>query len=336
MLHKLAVVLLLVGLALSASAVTDPAQGKPTEEITAMQLEQRLVTIQGKPDADAALMLSRLELTERLSTARLARFNAALPGDKSRQALMLVADSAAFLDLPEADVPPDPVPTVFYQPLHYVGRGSVQITYRDHREVQNDGVWKPVSEQSPMRGLVTAGEFGPFLSTVVADAIHGKITWSHWEQSTGLKQAVFHYVVAKQSSHYSVQFTSDLIPGSNAGEPSESQVIGERAAYHGEISFNPASGAILRITIVADMQPPDVITRSDMMVEYGPVEIGDRSYICPLKSVSVLQNHRPRSASQLNPNGSLKTYLNDVTFAHYRRFGSEVNILGEGGKTAAP
>jgi len=187
-----------------------------------------------------------------------------------------------------------------------------------------------------MRGLVTAGEFGPFLSTVVADAIHGKITWSHWEQSTGLKQAVFHYVVAKQSSHYSVQFTSDLIPGSNAGEPSESQVIGERAAYHGEISFNPASGAILRITIVADMQPPDVITRSDMMVEYGPVEIGDRSYICPLKSVSVLQNHRPRSASQLNPNGSLKTYLNDVTFAHYRRFGSEVNILGEGGKTAAP
>jgi len=186
MLHKLAVVLLLVGLALSASAVTDPAQGKPTEEITAMQLEQRLVTIQGKPDADAALMLSRLELTERLSTARLARFNAALPGDKSRQALMLVADSAAFLDLPEADVPPDPVPdsaalrgmmvqvvsyvnttlrqlpnliavretsrfedrpqedvlgstgitTVFYQPLHYVGRGSVQITYRDHREVQ--------------------------------------------------------------------------------------------------------------------------------------------------------------------------------------------------------
>jgi hypothetical protein len=374
---KLTVLLLLAGSALPAGAAYDPAPGKPTEQITATQLEQRLTAAQAKPDAELSQLLSGLELSERLSAPRLARLNAALPGDKSHQALMLLADSAAFLDLPDAEVPTDPVPdaaalrkmmtllvsyvnttvrqlpnlmavrettrfedrpqedvlsptgitTVFYQPLHYVGKGNVQVTYRDHHEVVNEGGWKAVTQEAPMRGLVTAGEFGPFLSTVVADAIHGTITWAHWEQGASQTEAVFHYVVPKEKSHYSVQFSSDMNANSSAGEPPEWQMFHVHAAYHGQIVFNPATGAILRITIEADMEPGEMVTKSAMLVEYGPVEIGEKSYICPLKSVSILQNRRTRSAGQVSPGGSLKTFLNDVTFEHYRRFGSEVHIL---------
>jgi hypothetical protein len=222
--------------------------------------------------------------------------------------------------------------------LHYVGRGSAQVTYRDHREVVNDAGWKAVTQEPPMRGLVTAGEFGPFLSTVVADAIHGKITWGQWELDAGQTEAVFHYVVPKEKSHYSVQFTSDLDPAAIASDPLEWQMFSERAAYHGEIAFDPASGAILRISIQADMAPGAIVSKSAMLVEYAPVEIGEKSYICPVKSVSILQHRRVRSASQVSPEGSLKTFLNDVTFEHYRRFGSEVRILSGDGPppSAAP
>jgi len=106
--RKLTVLLLLAGMALPAFAAKDI----PTTKVTIAQLEQALAAAHGKPDADLAQQLSGMELTERLSAPRLARLNADLSGERARQALVILADSAAFLDLPAveipADTPPDP------------------------------------------------------------------------------------------------------------------------------------------------------------------------------------------------------------------------------------
>ena len=75
------------------------------EPATIAQLEQILAAAHGKPDKDLAKQLGALELTERLSTVRLEKLQASLPGIKSRQALLVLSDNSAFRDLPAAEIP---------------------------------------------------------------------------------------------------------------------------------------------------------------------------------------------------------------------------------------
>lgn len=105
---KLIPVLFLAVLALPSIAVT-PKEAGP-QKITVAQLEQTLSAAQGKPDAELAQQLAALELTERLNSAKLARFQSALPGEKAREALLALADCSAFLDPPAEDIPARPVP----------------------------------------------------------------------------------------------------------------------------------------------------------------------------------------------------------------------------------
>ena len=72
-----------------------------------MQLEQALAEAHGEPGADLAQQLSGVVLTERLNSATLARLSALLSREKARQALMILAHSAAFLNPPAAEIPAD-------------------------------------------------------------------------------------------------------------------------------------------------------------------------------------------------------------------------------------
>ena len=369
---KLTVLLLLAGMTLPVFAVGEAKVVK----VTVAQLEQAMAAAQGKPDAEIAQQIAGLELTERLSAAGFARLNAALPGEKARLSLMILADSAVFLNPPDSEIPdkptPDPAETrrmltqivnyvnttarqlpnliamrnttgfedrpqediqeatdvvsLSYLPLHVVGKSRVSVTYRDRQEVVDE---KAVKRGPKIGGLVTEGEFGPILSRVVADALKGRITWGRWEQGAGGMEAVFHYAVPGDQSHYNVQFC--CVPdGFNSDGSAILRVFNENASYHGNIAFDPANGAILRITMEAEMPTGELVSKAGMMVEYGPVEIGGKSYICPVKSVSILQAHTTQNKgaySMSNYKGPVKTYLNDVVFDQYRRFGSETRIL---------
>jgi hypothetical protein len=68
-----------------------------------------------------------------------------------------------------------------------------------------------------------------------------------------------------------------------------------------------------------------------MMVEYGPVEIGGKRYICPQRSVVVM---RVRTVSTLTVwNQTFDIYapyemlLNDISYRDYHKFGSEARLL---------
>jgi len=370
-------------LALAAVLVL-PANGQLSSRVTVEQLQQRLAASEEARQADAELarQLSGLELSERLSTPKLARLKAGLPGEKSQQALIALADSSVFLDPPAAEVSAGPTPdpaglhrmlasvvnyvnttvrqlpnfiatrdttrfedrplediqgsvgmtTLVYLPLHVVGRSNVLVTYRDGREVVEKAAAKVRGGESQERGLFTEGVFGPILSTVVGDALKGKITWSRWEEGANRRQAVFHYAVPKERSHYSVGFCC-LSSGVSDGEPEPGDwhSFAEVAAYHGEIAFDPESGAILRIVLEAEMPSNEVVSKSGLAVEYGAVEIGGESYICPLRGVSLLMAHTTQSPLGMHRTesykGPAKTFLNDAVFEQYRRFGSETRIL---------
>jgi hypothetical protein len=350
-----------------------------SEKISVDQLQQALAATPSKTDAELAQQLSTFELTERLSTTLLAQFNASAPGEKSRQALLILADKSAFLDPPATMIPADPTPdsaatrqmlvkivnyvnttvrqlpnlmarretTAFedrpqedvleatgtvsysYLPVHFVGKSSLAVTYRDRKEVVDESATKALKHEGKIGGLVTSGEFGPILSMVLADALKGKITWARWEQGSSGRLAVFRYTVPDGKSNYYVKFCCIVNGYSGTGQP-ESQVFDERSSYHGEIAFDPANGSILRMTLQAEMPPKGLVSNAGIAMEYSSVEIGGQSYICPAKSVSVLMAHtavQQGMQSRANYQGAAKTFLNDIAYGQYRRFGSEARIV---------
>ena len=374
--RKLALLLLLAEIALPAMAA---------KRVTVEQLEQVLAATQGKKDAKVAQQLANLELSERLSGARLARWEVKLPGAESRRALVVLADMSAFLEPPAEEIPATAAPDVatqqkimamavdyavktirnlpnfiatrdtihfedtpsiqradasvtLYAPLHAVGRYTSTVVYRDGRELVDSGTTKGKKQGSATPSLATSGVFGPILGTVLVDSGQGRIVWSHWEQGAAGPVAVFSFVVPRNESHYQVEFCCV------AGNYSDG-IFKEFSGYHGEIAVDPATGAILRLTLEADLRPQAPLATSDILVEYGPVEIGGKTYICPVKSISVtrappaaptLQNYR---GSMLDNNGwtgwasegknreRLQTLLNDVVFAQYHVFRTEARML---------
>ena len=179
-------------------------------------------------------------------------------------------------------------------------------------------------------GLTTWGIFGPILGTVLEDAARSKLAWSHWEQGVSGPMAVFSYSVPKEKSHYTVDYC--CVAEQSATSVADLSPFRQIVAYHGEIAVDPASGTILRLMLQAEMKASDPVAKSSIMVEYGPVEIGDRTYFCPVRSVSSTL----AQTLQFNPNFlfpeaaallPLKTKLNDVAFEQYHLFRADARVL---------
>jgi len=83
---KLATCLLMVGISSPMLGAGDATRSNILNQDTVAEVEQVLVSTSGKKDAEIARQLYSRELTERFSTVRLSRWQAQLPGRKSRQA----------------------------------------------------------------------------------------------------------------------------------------------------------------------------------------------------------------------------------------------------------
>ncbi len=365
--RRCALLVLLAAIVLPASAA---------KRVTVDQLDQTVAAFHGKPDAETARHLIDIELTQRPGPATLSRWKSDFTGPETQEALNLIADSAAFLPLPPAEIPPTPAPaheeqrrimglTVGYvsrtvhqlpnfsatrittrfqdqpqgyekggssfvpaQPLARSGSASATVFYRDGGEVVNATLEKG-KKGGPVQGLSTSGEFGPILATTLLDAAHSKLAWGHWEQSSAGPVAVFDYAVPSEKSHYEVSYCC-FVQGVGANV-SDFRPFQQIAGYHGEIAVDPANGTVLRVTAQADLKPTDPLVRADIMVEYGRVELGGSSYICPIKSISISQAqaadaNMAASKVQFSP-GHLQTLLNDAAFVQYHLFHADAHIL---------
>jgi hypothetical protein len=200
-----------------------------------------------------------------------------------------------------------------------VGFSSATVLYREGKEIVDAGAAQGKKPVSQAEGLSTWGVFGPILGTVLVDAAKSTLAWSHWEQAAGGPLAVFRYAVPREKSNYEVRFTIGQY------------VFKELVGYHGEMAIDPASGAILRLALEADMKPDELIGRAAILVEYGPVEIGGKTYICPLKSVSISLAQVVRKAAGFYYSGTFpgtkQTLLNDAVFGPYHLFRAEARVL---------
>jgi len=85
------------------------------QRVTADELEHILATAQNRPDAELAGQLSNTRLTERFSSARLARWRSALSGPRAQHALLAIADRSAFLAPPSSEAPAQAPPDLDQQ-----------------------------------------------------------------------------------------------------------------------------------------------------------------------------------------------------------------------------
>jgi hypothetical protein len=129
-------------------------------------------------------------------------------------------------------------------------------------------------------GLTTRGIFGPLLASVMHDIVESKVGWSRWDQSDTGKVAVLRFAIDKNESTYYVKWCCYMRPG---GGMNEFEAV---PPYHGEISIEPESGRVVRLAVVAALEKDAPITQAGIVVEYGPVEVGGKSYFLPLKAIS--------------------------------------------------
>jgi hypothetical protein len=215
--------------------------------------------------------------------------------------------------------------------LRLAGTFTEPIAYRDGREVF-DEVPSQQNAKAPVQpspsGLTTSGEFGPVLATVITDALTGQMTWSHWEQTSAGVAAVFHFQIPQDASHYAVSFCWVVGPSLSSyrhiNDMADAQLNCYKGApaYHGSISIDPATGTVLRIAIESDLPPKDRLARADLFVQYGSVEIGGRTYTCPVRSVAISLIRFPESTP-----ARTMLCLNEAIFANYHRFGASVRLL---------
>jgi len=362
-------------LLLVLSGIAVPCQA--VKRVSAAQLEQLVTSLDGKPDGDLAYQIGDLELTEQLSAGRMTRLAAALPGEKSRQALTAIGDASSFQAPPTDEIPATAAPDsaaqrrimslvanyvtktipqlpnflatrattrfedtpllqkpggfIPYEPLHQIGTSSATAFYRDGCEFEDAGGTK--IKTTTTQGLTTWGEFGPILGIVLLDAAQSQLAWSHWEQGPAGPQAVFAYEVPREKSHYEVNYC--CVANQSATVVANMLPFRQVVGYRGEMAVDPTSGSVLRISVMAALKPDNPVSRADILVEYGPVEIGGRTDICPLKSVSVTtaqmvqqtERYAQPLAHQMQP---LKTMLNAVKFEQYHMFRADARVLAAG------
>jgi VWFA-related protein len=217
-----------------------------------------------------------------------------------------------------------------FEPLHFLAAENAQVGYQSGREdVQPlDGSRKPASE-----GLSTRGVFGPILGIVLVDAAQSKLAWNRWEQGADGILAVFQYAVPMEKSHYEVDY---CCVAEEAGSVAANVFPYRKlAAYHGEMAVDPETGAIRRVLLIANLKTGEPVVKANILVEYGPVEIGGKTYICPVHSVSMslaqtVQANPQYHFALANQPQPLKNSVSDVVFSAYHVFRTETRVLADG------
>ena len=81
----------------------------------------------------------------------------------------------------------------------------------------------------------------------------------------------------------------------------------------------------------ADLDTGLPIQRAEVMVEYGAVDIGGKTYFCPVRSVSLSRGRTVNAFHDEDDNsrtwGPSVTMLNDVVFGEYHVFRAEMRVI---------
>jgi VWFA-related protein len=344
------------------------------ERVNVAQLREAINELQQASDSEGERRLNEMELTERLSSAELAKLLTTLNGRKSKEALTALADQSAFLFPPAEDTldkaPPslqeqnqliqrtvgyvsrmipilpnlltERITTLYSeprqreqwktnsgnQPLGFVSTSAATVHVSNGREVVQQVPTSANQRTSDVKGisLLTEGTFGPILASVLVAVAKpdSKLMWARWEKAEKGTLAVFRYNIPGETPVFQVGFCCMAIDGVQ-------QSFETHAPTYGEIAVDPATGAILRLTMRASLAWRHPLQHSDIMIEYGPVTLGGTGYICPIRSVEISRQRsvvlRTEFGETFKVYAPFVTILNDVKYENYQLFRSSSRVL---------
>jgi hypothetical protein len=193
--------------------------------------------------------------------------------------------------------------------IHYINATAHPVT------LDRGAVKKPAAKDNVRwgaNGLIKIPEPDPSLPRIFKEAqAAGTVNWSRWELIGGKPAAVFSFEVPREQSKLEVNvccFPSVKQAGiARFYTPSTGPLLGaERggggvagnfqtntdwnefrstAPCHGRFYIDPATGAVLRMIIEAELKPTDVVHQMDTRIDYGPVKIGQGTLLVPMRSM---------------------------------------------------
>jgi hypothetical protein len=182
---------------------------------------------------------------------------------------------------------------------------TTRLTYFEQKEnyklilVNNQVTEMPYEA---LGGASSTGEFGSILREVFDPDSRADYQWERWTTLRGKRSHVYSYRIRQVNSKWRLSF-----------ERRDEIIVG----YSGQIFIERDSGAILRITLIAEDIPPAFpIRQAGTVLDYDYTKIGEQDFLLPLRAVVRMRNEKLLTK-------------NEVEFRLYRKFGADVAITFE-------
>jgi hypothetical protein len=148
----------------------------------------------------------------------------------------------------------------------------------------------------------------PSLPQVFREASDAEsIKWLRWEMVNGKAAAVYSFQVPKKKAHVAVDVCCfpdlDQTGRMNYSAPTQG-TLGSNTPhgnmqtttdwhpykqnnlpYHGELFIDPDTGIVVRMIAAMEPKNSDVVHQDDTRVDYGPVAVGGKTLILPVRTV---------------------------------------------------
>lgn len=170
---------------------------------------------------------------------------------------------------------------------------------------------KPAKQLKTIAGQsISSGEFGPDINMIVGRRSSGvDLQWDHQELFHSKRAVVLRYSVGPDQTHFIVAYCCELLPGKR---PVQQQY---ESPIRGFIYVDSSDGTILRITIRAiDLPLSFRVRESNTVIDYGPINIGGRTFILPIKAGNYIR-------------GGPQKDRNEISFVNYRKFDAESVLM---------
>ncbi|MFZ0394992.1 MAG: hypothetical protein WCF17_19605 [Terracidiphilus sp.] len=211
----------------------------------------------------------------------------------------------------------DSDPGLFVNPynyIHYINSSDTPIGLDNGAErVPED------KTQWGRNKMIQVMDPDPDLATIFQEAKqYGDLTWERWEVVNGKPAAVFSYDVPKKKARMTVdvccfpeieqagiatftgsQFGSGATGGtaSSAGgakgnlqtNTSWSPYKEKNVGYHGEFFIDPDTGIVVRMNTIDEQKSSDMVHQLDTRIDYGPVIVGGKAFILPVRSIMITE-----------------------------------------------
>jgi VWFA-related protein len=178
------------------------------------------------------------------------------------------------------------------------------LRYRDNKEthvtLEVNGR-RSNAQRSDLKGAMSSGEFGGVLASVFDPASKADFKWKETVMLSGEPAQVFDYRVPQASSTFAL-----------SGDYNYRMTVG----FHGLVYIDNATQSVRRVTLEAEVPSDSSIHSTSIEVEYRFISINAHDYLMPVRARLALRQ------------GKHQAVLNEIEFRDYRRFGSQVRVVG--------